>query len=55
MDLRMTLLAFKRLDWGAKGKEEGNRGIIEVSSSAPSRIGVMMHGMSDIDTADEDL
>ena len=55
MDLKMTWLAFKGLNWGAKGKGEGKRGICVVSSSAPSCIGIMMHGMNDIGVADEAL
>lgn len=55
MDLRMTWLAFKGLNWGTKGREEGKRGISEVSSSAPSCIVIMMHGMYDIGAADEAL
>ena len=40
--------------WGAKGREEGKRGIGELSSSARSHMGIMMHGTSGIDAVDED-
>lgn len=54
MDLRMKLLAFKRLDWGAEGREKGKRRISKVASSIPSHIRIMVFGLNDICAADKD-
>ena len=54
MDLMLLLTAFKRLDWGPEGREEGKRGIGKFSSSAPSHFGIMMCGTAGTDAADKD-
>ena len=52
MDLRMKVLALKRLDWGAEGREKGKRRISKVASSIPSHIRIMVFGLNGICAAD---
>lgn len=54
MDLRMKLLAFKRLDWEAEGREKGKRRISKVASSTLSHIRIMRFGLNGICAADKD-